>query len=503
MSLRLLSAAALFFALFAGCAQTETTTTTTDDHAAAVNLLAGPALWADPQNAPHAKWGWPTLSNPAIGPLPSTPDGCMARTARNATTPYTTGCLAWWNPINGTALPAHVTGMQHLLQVGGNVTQGAGIALFGRIAVVPEDGSQAHFVDISDPTHPVPLSAIDTGGRGAAIIAYPNGRLVTVISTSPGFDVIDFTDPVHPVQLADVSPSEGGHKLGVVPGTPIVYNAGSNGGEASSPINPLGLGPGTCSASITNCVGYTSIYNLTDPEHPKLVQEFKNGLSCHHIFFWNNATQNKFRAICAGIQYTQLWDTTDPEHPKVIVSIPVHSGVANGPSNSASVEMFSHSAGMNIKGDVLYVGDESGGGGLPPGCAASAAVPLDGSSAGTPIGATWFYDVSNEASPQVLGYFEPPVQPTTYAGTDGQIHSASCTTHHGRMVPDMEGRDLLAMSYYGDGVILLDFTNVGPGVVPKMISQYQDHSNTWETAYDNGYLFTGDLSRGMDVLKLI
>ena len=36
----------------------------------------------------------------------------------------------------------------------------------------------------------------------------------------------------------------------------------------------------------------------------------------------------------------------------------------------------------------------------------------------------------------------------------------------------------------------------------KMVDQFQDHSNTWETWYDNGYLFTGDLSRGMDVLKL-
>jgi hypothetical protein len=262
------------------------------------------------------------------------------------------------------------------------------------------------------------------------------------------------------------------------------------------------LGPGPCNADIKQCTGYTSIYNLTDPAKPVLVQEFKNGLSCHHIFFWNNVTANKYRAICAGIQYTQLWDTTDPEHPSVIVSIPVHSGVANGPSNSLSVEMFSHSAGMNIKGNVLYVGDESGGGGLPPGCAASVASPIDGTSLGTPVGATWFYDVSDEKNPQVLGYFEAPVQSSTYTDQAGKLHSQSCTTHHGRLVPDKQGRDLLAMSYYGDGVILLDFSGIGPGVPPKMIDQYQDNSNTWETWYDNGYLFTGDLSRGMDILKL-
>jgi hypothetical protein len=58
------------------------------------------------------------------------------------------------------------------------------------------------------------------------------------------------------------------------------------------------------------------------------------------------------------------------------------------------------------------------------------------------------------------------------------------------------------MSYYGDGVILLDFTGIDEanGHLPKVIDQYVDNSNTWETWYDNGYLFTGDLERGMDVL---
>lgn len=465
-------------AVLAGCTSMPVTP---DPGTVAPELKAGPALWNDPQNAPHPAWGWATLSNPPAGAMPS-----------------------WWTPVAARALPEHITGMTHLARAmdaaGKSVPQGAGIAIFGHIAVVPEDAQFAHFVDVSDPMHPVEVGKVDSTGRGAAIIAYPTGRLVTAISTTPGFDVIDFTDPTHPETVSQVKASEGGHKLGIVPGTPILYNAGSNGGEAASPINPVGLGPGTCSASVSNCVGYTSIYDLTDPANPALVQEWHNGLSCHHIFFWNNATQGKYRAICAGIQYTQLWDTTDPKHPSVIVSIPVHSGVANGPSNSLSVEMFSHSAGLSIDGKVLYVGDESGGGGLPPGCVASASLPTDGTTAGTPVGATWFYNVADEKNPQLLNYFEAPVQPSTYTDTAGNMHSSSCTTHHGRLVPDKEGRDLLAMSYYGDGVILVDFTGVSPSTPPKMIDQYQDDSNTWETWYDNGYLFTGDLARGLDSL---
>jgi hypothetical protein len=78
----------------------------------------------------------------------------------------------------------------------------------------------------------------------------------------------------------------------------------------------------------------------------------------------------------------------------------------------------------------------------------------------------------------------------------------TCTAHHGRLVPDPQGRDLLAMSFYHAGVVLIDFTGVGSqsGPLPRAVDQYVDGSDTWETWYYNGYLFTGDLARGLDVL---
>lgn len=460
MRLNLVLASLLVAGAFAGCTAKLPDAGQIVDSLKPNFLHAGPALWNDPQDAPHAKWGWPTLSNPPTGLMPVA-----------------------WQPIKSVALPAHIAGLTHVAQVGGNLKAGAGIAIFGSIAVVPDDAELAQFVDISDPTHPQVVGKIESSGRGAAIIAYPNGRLVTAISTSPGFDVIEFTDPAHPKMLAQVTPKQGGHKLGIVPGTPILYNAASNGGGLQGQAGP------------DRGTGVTEIYNLTDPSNPVLVQDFPNGYSCHHIFFWNDPAHNKYRAICAGIEYTQIWDTADPEHPKVIVSIPVHYGQANGPSTAASVEAFSHSAGLNAAGTVLYVGDENGGGGIPPGCVAGTEAPVVGN-VGTPVGATWFYDIKDEKNPRVLGYFAPPRDAT---------HNTvrSCTTHHGRLVPDPEGRDLLAMSYYQDGVILIDFTGIdaSKGVLPTVVDEFSDGSDTWETWYAGGYLFTGDLARGMDVLS--
>ncbi|HUP92589.1 MAG TPA: hypothetical protein VM074_10110 [Solimonas sp.] len=102
----------------------------------------------------------------------------------------------------------------------------------------------------------------------------------------------------------------------------------------------------------------------------------------------------------------------------------------------------------------------------------------------------WFYDLADETQPQLRGWFSALNDPRIKSPT------STCTAHHGRLVPDPK-RDLLAMAYYGAGVILLDFTNP---TLPKAVGQFADGSNTWEAWYHQGYIVTGDLKRGLDVL---
>jgi len=407
-------------------------------------------LFLDPQNAPHPKFGWPTLIAPAVG----------------------SSVPALWAPIPASALPDSITGLSHVTSTAG-IEHAGGISLFGSLAILPGYGEDSAIVDISDPTEPKVLSKfepMDGGHRGSAVIAYPDGRLVAVFSTGPGFEVFDITDPTKPVGLSKVEPTSRGHKLGVVPGTPYVYNAGSDGGGRA----PDGLRAETAK-------GVTEIYDLTDPAAPRLVQEFPNGFSCHHVYFWNSA--EKQRAICAGVQFAQIWDIADPENPVVVTNVPIPHGNPMLPSPSVfpAVTPFAHFSILNQDGTVLVVGDELGGGGLPPGCSAP----------GAPTGALWFYDVSDESDPKLLGWYSPGHH------LEADNLEASCTAHHGRLVPDPDGRDILAMSFYGAGVVLLDFSDP---MRAEMLDQFKDHSDTWETWYYNGYLFTGDLLRGMDVL---
>ncbi len=486
MTLRLLFAAALVGALFAGCLDDAAPAPIVGDHdvpavAGALykgtgQIFAGAPLYTDPQNAPHPAFNFPTLANPATGP----------------------GIPESWAPIAPTALPEHISALTHIVQAEG-VTSGAGIAVFGSLVVVPGFGADTSVVDISDPAHPKLLSQFKpqeglSTHRGAAFIPYPTGQLVVVISTGAGIDVWDLTEPVTPkprpfllMNRTDGS-TIGSHKVGVIPGTPIVVNAASDGGARSAPEASTGV---------------TQMWDLSNPQDPFRLPDFQNGYSCHHVYFWNNPEEGKFRGVCAGVQYTQIWDTADPYNPSVVVSVPF--GTGGTPADVAAVQFsggLSHYAGLSLDGKVLIMGDESGGGSTPPGCTVRADTPVGGIS--PPIGAVWFYDVSDETSPRLLSWISASQLEKMGMEDDPQgLAPRSCTAHHGRLVP-IEGRDVLAMSFYGSGVVVIDFTAVrGEGNnFPTVVAQYADHSDTWETWYYQGYLFTGDLTRGMDVLSL-
>ncbi len=444
------------------------------------SLFAGPPLYADPQNTPHPAYNWPTLSHPAIG----------------------TNVPEWWRPAQTSELPATIAELQHVASVPG-VERGAGITLFGSLAVVPSfhSGMPSGIVDIRDPTDARLLSQFETqvgdGHRGAVIIAYPTGRLVTVLATLYALDVWDITDPRQPEPLPVVElpfGTAGSHKIGVVPGTPILYNAASWGGEPE-------LGMGGPGAHTGNGASVTEMFDFSDPENPVRLPDFKNGYSCHHIFFWNNVEQEKYRAICAGVEYTQIIDTAEPLNPEVIVSIPYGLGNPDLPSTSVFAQAFSHTAGLSLDGSILYVGDENGGGTTPLGCVAR--VDSSAGAASIPVGAIWFYDVTTETQPRYVGHVSASqldrlghYDPTTPA------MPPSCTAHHGRLVP---AGDLLAMSFYGAGVLLIDFAPVRsePPGNPRIVARFTAEGiNVWETWYYNGFLFTGDLGRGMDVLAL-
>jgi hypothetical protein len=59
----------------------------------------------------------------------------------------------------------------------------------------------------------------------------------------------------------------------------------------------------------------------------------------------------------------------------------------------------------------------------------------------------------------------------------------------------------LAMSFYSSGVLLVDFRDpANPLITDQLVPA---GGSTWDVQYQDGWLLTGDMARGLDVLKLI
>ncbi|HJQ93231.1 MAG TPA: hypothetical protein VJ874_02975, partial [Candidatus Thermoplasmatota archaeon] len=131
----------------------------------------------------------------------------------------------------------------------------------------------------------------------------------------------------------------------------------------------------------------------------------------------------------------------------------------------------------------------------------------------TPLGALWFFDISDPADPQMLSWISPPLvapvaptvpeSPATGPSVAGQLANGAystvpnCTAHFGQVVP---GEDKIVLGWYTAGVLLIDFSDPSN---PVILDQYQPEGvNTWSARISNGYVFTGDMSRGMEVLRL-
>ncbi len=369
-----------------------------------------------------------------------------------------------WDP---SMLPESVTGMEYVTNA--NTDGAAGIWLHDDKAYL-SGGAGLRIFDITEPAVPVLLSTEieDTSSRDVDILEHPNGRLYAVLSAG-GVALVDVTDPAsaHVVSEASVS----SHNMAVVPNTTLVYNSRSISGHIP--------GPGE--------TGQVDIIDFADPENPTVtvfpfpaVIMDPNGVprtvqssTCHDITF--NA--ELARAYCAGVTDTTIWDISDPAAPVIIQVIDwpgtnIHHGVWDARG-----------------GDLLILGDEFAGVAAPsPPCSETFRDPTS---------ALWFYDISDLGTPTPIGYFQIEWEQLT-ADDESSPVPRYCSTHFGTTIED---RDLLVMGWYSAGTVLVDFSD--PANAQQVAHHHAAGTNTWESRYYKGHVYTGDTGLGMDVLRLI
>jgi hypothetical protein len=214
-----------------------------------------------------------------------------------------------------------------------------------------------------------------------------------------------------------------------------------------------------------------------NPGEPELEypDETSATTGCHDITVYPE--KNLAAGACMGDGV--LFDITDRLAPREIHRVQDDENFA-----------FWHSATFNNAGTKVIFTDELGGGG-----AATCNPEI-----GQLRGADGIYDIVGRGDNRRLEF-------RSYFKIDRfQTEEENCVAHNGSLIP-VKGRDIMVQSWYMGGVQVWDFTN---SARPKMIGFWErgpaadpdTGGGTWSAYYYNGYIYSSDLGKGLDVLQI-
>ena len=83
----------------------------------------------------------------------------------------------------------------------------------------------------------------------------------------------------------------------------------------------------------------------------------------------------------------------------------------------------------------------------------------------------------------------------------------NCVAHNGSLIPVL-GRDVMVQAWYQGGVSVWDFTDsarpveIGFWKRGPLSDSRRITGGAWSTYYYNGYIYSNDIQKGLDVLEL-
>ncbi|HVM20306.1 MAG TPA: hypothetical protein VM307_10130, partial [Egibacteraceae bacterium] len=274
-----------------------------------------------------------------------------------------------------------------------------------------------------------------------------------------GIMVIDVTDRANPV-IVDSIGHESAHTVMPHPTRPYLY------------ILPGGTANGINTGR--RRISPTGIIDASNPTDLKYITAFQHNAQGCHDLGW---TPDGDYAYCAGIGEIQVWDVSGDriENPLVVNTI-VNPAI-----------QFAHNAVLSDDGKYLLINDEAFGFHTCRGDAADL------------YGSLWIYDVSIPNLPILAGRIEPPGHPKG----SGQVNTAGwvtewCAAHNYNFVP---GTYTVVASWFGGGMTAHDITDP---LNPELVAQYMPGGDSvmWSAHYYNGYVLTGDMGLGVDILDI-
>ncbi|WP_425961605.1 LVIVD repeat-containing protein [Streptosporangium sp. DT93] len=340
--------------------------------------------------------------------------------------------------------------------------------------------------DISDPAHPSVTSQVLCPGEQNDISVSGDLLFLSIDSArnGPGCEeqrgepesdgwegirIFDIKDKAHPKFVSAVRTDCGSHTHTLVPGEKpdrLYLYISSPGPEPMTTTCP----------SPHNKISVVEV-PVAAPETAKVVstpalsdKPSTSGIGgCHDI----TAYPEKDLAAAACFGDGILLDISDRVNPKVLQHV----------SDEENFAIW-HSATFNNDATKVVFGDELGGG---------VSATCD---SGTPKtkGANAVYDLTSARKLERRGYFKIPRE---------QAADENCVAHNGSLLP-VPGKDIMVQAWYQGGVSVWDFTDA---TAPKEIGFFergpvQGVGGSWSAYYYNGHIYSSDITRGLDVLRI-
>jgi uncharacterized protein (DUF305 family) len=338
-------------------------------------------------------------------------------------------------------------------------------------------------------------SRLDCGLQGVSRDASPD--------RFRGIRIFDITDLENPIQVAAVQTCRGSHTHSVVEGPTednkiIIYNSGTasvrDEEEMKECIGDIAGDNRTALFRIdvieipidnpheSRIVSSPAVF--ADPEtgalgglwtggdHGDDTQETSPTDQCHDITVFPSA--NIAAGACSGNGI--LFDISDPYNPKRL-DVVTDTGFA-----------YWHSATFNNDGTKIIFTDEWGGGGR---ARCRAWDPID-------WGADAIYDIVDNKL-EFRSHYKMPAP---------QVETENCVAHNGSIIP-VPGRDIFVQAWYQGGISVMDFTDSSN---PEEIAYFDRGpidkdilitGGYWSAYYYNGYIYGTEITRGLDVFKLV
>jgi hypothetical protein len=216
-----------------------------------------------------------------------------------------------------------------------------------------------------------------------------------------------------------------------------------------------------------------------DPEHRDMPTGPRN---CHDVTSYPWA--HLLAGACAS--YGLLVDVSNPEHP-----------VRLDARTDTNFSLWHTAVFSNDAKKVVFT--DEWGGGTSPNCQKTSMMEMGGNTILT---------IDSKKKYTQHTYFKIPT---------AQSAQENCVSHNGGLIP-VPGRDLMVQGWYQGGIDVSDFTDPdhpfevaffdrGPVDLPNDTTKKSERSRytiggSWGAYYWNGYIYSSELARGMDILQL-